>query len=314
MVEHGKGSLCRVMRGEGLKAECEKVNSPSYGWGADLVFGLLCLAISIPVLCWMFTPGFRRFTNGIPPPFDVIMVGAFFGGFAAIGVMCLCTGVFRFSRPRNAPARKGSLSGKFFFMIIGATFAAIGVGFAGASISVLRTDLERDVPAFLRFFMVALHGLVVVFSVAFALAGLAAFSIGVYELLRPKRRKARSVVNRRLRRQPAFERKSSGSHYHVKITSQSLSPGSSVAVSYSLVGDARPNSLKVSVCQSDCAIREEGGQLPDMVEVVHETDSPAIANSGSFEFSIPAAMESEHIGWALHFSADLIEDTFTLPL
>ena len=296
------------------EAECEKVNSPSYGWCADLIFGLLCLAISIPALCWISTPGFRRFSNGIPPPFDVIMVGAFFGGFAAIGVLCLCTAVFRFFRPRNAPMRKGSLFGKFFFMIIGAMFVAIGIGFAGASISELHTVLESDAPSFFRFYMVVLHGLAVVFSAAFALAGLAAFSIGAYELLRPKSRRARSVANRRLRRQPEFGGRASRSHYRVKITSKSLSPGSSVVVSYSLVGEARPNSLRVSICQSDCAIREEGGQLPDKIEVVHEAYSPAGAYSGCFEFTIPAAIESEHIGWTLNFAADPVDDTFTLPL
>jgi len=90
-------------------------------------------------------------------------------------------------------------------------------------------------------------------------------------------------------------------HYKVTFTGGKWRTGAEMCVCYEFAGASAPNALKVLLVQSDGAIREAGTQEKDIQETVYEADSPALVHAGSFAFTVPKAMYSEHIRWGLVF-------------
>jgi len=74
-----------------------------------------------------------------------------------------------------------------------------------------------------------------------------------------------------------------------------------MCVRYEFAGASAPNALKVLLVQSDGAIREADALEKDVQKTVYEADSPALVHAGSFAFTVPKAMPSEHIRWGLVF-------------
>jgi hypothetical protein len=72
-------------------------------------------------------------------------------------------------------------------------------------------------------------------------------------------------------------------------------------VRYEFAGASAPDALKVMLVQSDGAIRDMNAPDEDWQETVYEADSPALAHAGSFSFTVPKAIPSEHIRWGLVF-------------
>ena len=112
-------------------------------------------------------------------------------------------------------------------------------------------------------------------------------------------------------------REASKPHYKVTFTGGKWRTGAEMDVRYEFAGASAPNALKVLLVQSDGAIREAGTQEKDVQETVYEVDSPALVHAGSFAFTVPKAMPSEHIRWGLVFlfkcDGQECEDYFKLP-
>ena len=90
-------------------------------------------------------------------------------------------------------------------------------------------------------------------------------------------------------------------HYKVTFTGGKWRTGAEMSVRYEFTGASAPNALKVLLVQSDGAIRDMNAPDVDCQETVYEVDSPALAHAGSFSFTVPKAMPSEHIRWGLVF-------------
>ena len=90
-------------------------------------------------------------------------------------------------------------------------------------------------------------------------------------------------------------------HYKVSFTGGKWRSGASMYVRYEFAGASAPDALKVLLVQSDGAIRDMNAPDEDWQETVYEADSPALAHTGSFAFTVPKAIPSEHIRWGLVF-------------
>ena len=104
-----------------------------------------------------------------------------------------------------------------------------------------------------------------------------------------------AYVVRMVRREAALP------HYKVTLTGGKWRPGASMDVRYEFAGASAPDALKVMLVQSDGAIRDMNAPDEDWQETVYEADSPALAHAGSFSFTVPKAIPSEHIRWGLVF-------------
>jgi hypothetical protein len=104
-----------------------------------------------------------------------------------------------------------------------------------------------------------------------------------------------AFVVRMVRREAALP------HYKVTFTGGKWRTGSKMCVRYEFAGASAPNALKVLLVQSDGAIREADALEKDIQETVYEADSPASVHAGSFSFTVPKEMYSEHIRWGLVF-------------
>ena len=110
----------------------------------------------------------------------------FFSGFWALGVVVVVSGIaMLFSRGDEKP-RPGSLTGKFMFIILGATFAVLGVFGVCGTVADNTGVSDRDIPMFFRVFMLVMHNVLpIILFVVFFLIGMLVFLIGVHELARP---------------------------------------------------------------------------------------------------------------------------------
>ena len=90
-------------------------------------------------------------------------------------------------------------------------------------------------------------------------------------------------------------------HYKATFTGGKWRAGAEMGVRYEFAGASAPNAVKVLLVQSDGAIRDMDAPDEDWQETVYEADSPALAHAGSFSFTVPKAMPSEHIRWGLVF-------------
>ena len=90
-------------------------------------------------------------------------------------------------------------------------------------------------------------------------------------------------------------------HYKATLTGGKWRPSASMDVRYEFAGASAPDALKVLLVQSDGAIRDMNAPDEDWQETVYEADSPALAHAGSFSFTVPKAIPSEHIRWGLVF-------------
>ena len=106
-------------------------------------------------------------------------------------------------------------------------------------------------------------------------------------------------------------------HYKATLTGGKWRAGAEMGVRYEFAGASAPNALKVLLVQSDGGIRDMNAPDEDWEETVYEADSPALAHAGSFSFTVPKAMPSEHIRWGLVILFDCdgqeCEDYFKLP-
>jgi len=106
-------------------------------------------------------------------------------------------------------------------------------------------------------------------------------------------------------------------HYKVTFTGGKWRTGAEMCVRYEFAGASAPDALKVLLVQSDGAIRDMNAPDEDWQETVYEVDSPAAVHAGSFAFTVPKAISSEHIRRGLVFlfncEGQEREDYFKLP-
>jgi hypothetical protein len=342
-----------------------------------LLFGIVWCSI-LAVITWLFSCSSGVGKSDFPDPYGRWMMYTFFSGFWALGVVVVASGIAMLFSKRDEKPRPGSLMGKFFFIILGAMFALLGVfGVCGTVADNAGVD-DPDLPMFFRVFALVMHNVLpVVMFVIFFLIGIMVFLIGINELARPLRKKKAAVRGKRtvrLRRTPdldvvkllgsflgcmaaigliiglksfqiftnpfAFKcflivspvavigtyaafvvrmvrREAALPHYKVTFTGGKWRTGAEMSVRYEFAGASAPDALKVLLVQSDGAIRDMNAPDEDWQETVYEVDSPAAVHAGSFAFTVPKAISSEHIRWGLVFLFNCegreSEDYFKLP-
>ena len=173
-----------------------------------LLFGIVWCCI-LAVITWLFSCSTGVGKSSIPDPYGRWMMYTFFSGFWAFGVVVVASGIAMLFSKRDEKPRPGSLMGKFFFIILGAMFALLGVfGVCGTVADNAGVD-DPDLPMFFRVFALVMHKVLpVVMFVIFFLIGMIVFLIGVNELARPLRKKKAAVRGKwtvRLRRTPDLD-------------------------------------------------------------------------------------------------------------
>jgi hypothetical protein len=114
------------------------------------------------------------------------MIYALFSGFWALGVVVVASGIARLFTRGDEKPKSGSLTGKFMFIIIGATFALLGAFGVCGTVADNAGVNDPDLPMFFRVFVFVMHNVLqVVLFVVFFLIGMLAFVIGVHEFARP---------------------------------------------------------------------------------------------------------------------------------
>ena len=150
-----------------------------------LLFGIVWCCI-LAVITWLFSCSTGIGRSSIPDPYGKWIAYTVISGFWALGVVVVASGIAMLFSKRDEKPRPGSLVGKFFFIIMGAMFALLGVfGVCGTVADNAGVD-DPDLPMFFRVFALVMHNILpVVMYVIFFLIGLLIFSIGVYEFARP---------------------------------------------------------------------------------------------------------------------------------
>ena len=162
-----------------------------------LLFGIVWCCI-LAVITWLFSCSTGVGKSSIPDPYGRWMMYTFFSGFWAFGVVVVASGIAMLFSKRDEKPRPGSLMGKFFFIILGAMFALLGVfGVCGTVADNAGVD-DPDLPMFFRVFALVMHNVLpVVMFVIFFLIGIMVFLIGINELARPLRTKKAAVRGKR---------------------------------------------------------------------------------------------------------------------
>jgi len=96
-----------------------------------LLFGIVWCGI-LAVITWAFSCSTGVGKSDLPDPYGRWMVYTVISGFWAIGVLFVASGIARLVARSDEKTKSSSLTGKFMFIIIGASFALSGgVGFCG---------------------------------------------------------------------------------------------------------------------------------------------------------------------------------------
>ncbi len=150
-----------------------------------LLFGIVWCSI-LAVITWLFSCSSGVGKSDFPDPYGRWMMYTFFSGFWALGVVVVSSGIARLFSSVDEKPKSGSLTGKFMFIIIGATFALLGAFGVCGTVADNAGVNDPDLPMFFRVFVFVMHNVLqVVLFVVFFLIGMLAFVIGVHELVRP---------------------------------------------------------------------------------------------------------------------------------
>ena len=173
-----------------------------------LLFGIVWCCI-LAVITWLFSCSTGVGKSSIPDPYGKWIMYTVIFGFWALGVVVVASGIAMLFSKRDEKPRPGSLVGKFFFIILGAMFALLGVfGVCGTVADNAGVD-DPDLPMFFRVFALVMHKVLpVVMFVIFFLIGIMVFLIGINEFARPLRKKKAAVRGKRtvrLRRTPDLD-------------------------------------------------------------------------------------------------------------
>ena len=150
-----------------------------------LLFGIVWCSI-LAVITWLFSCSTGEGKIDFPDPYGRWMIYALFSGFWALGVVVVASGIARLFTRGDEKPKSGSLTGKFMFIIIGATFALLGAFGVCGTVADNAGVNDPDLPMFFRVFVFVMHNVLqVVLFVVFFLIGMLVFVIGVHELVRP---------------------------------------------------------------------------------------------------------------------------------
>ena len=150
-----------------------------------LLFGIVWCSI-LAVITWLFSCSTGEGKIDFPDPYGRWMIYALFSGFWALGVVVVASGIARLFTRGDEKPKSGSLTGKFMFIIIGATFALLGAFGVCGTVADNAGVNDPDLPMFFRVFVFVMHNVLqVVLFVVFFLIGMLAFVIGVHEFARP---------------------------------------------------------------------------------------------------------------------------------
>ena len=151
---------------------------------AVLLFGIVWCGI-LACITWLFCSTGEGKID-FPDPYGRWMIYALFSGFWALGVVVVASGIARLFTRGDEKPKSGSLTGKFMFIIIGATFALLGAFGVCGTVADNAGVNDPDLPMFFRVFVFVMHNVLqVVLFVVFFLIGMLVFVIGVHELVRP---------------------------------------------------------------------------------------------------------------------------------
>ena len=149
-----------------------------------LLFGIVWCGI-LACITWLFCSTGEGKID-FPDPYGRWMIYALFSGFWALGVVVVASGIARLFTRGDEKPKSGSLTGKFMFIIIGATFALLGAFGVCGTVADNAGVNDPDLPMFFRVFVFVMHNVLqVVLFVVFFLIGMLAFVIGVHEFARP---------------------------------------------------------------------------------------------------------------------------------